>query len=54
MLDPACGGAAFLAPVVRRRAATKVTQGTPAAKAVKQVLRELKGMHLRPANPERR
>lgn len=48
VLDPACGGGAFLAPVAQRLAAAKVAQGMPAEKAVKQVLCGLKGIELDP------
>ncbi|MGE5567234.1 MAG: Eco57I restriction-modification methylase domain-containing protein [Parcubacteria group bacterium] len=48
VLDPACGGGAFLAPVAQRLAAAKVAQGMPAGKAVKQALRGLKGIELDP------
>lgn len=46
VLDPACGGGAFLAPVAHRLAAARVAQGMSAEKAVKQALRGLKGIEL--------
>jgi adenine-specific DNA-methyltransferase len=48
VLDPACGGGAFLAPVAQRLAAAKVAQGMRPANAVKQTLRGLKGIELDP------
>lgn len=48
VLDPACGGGAFLAPVAQRLTAAKITQGIPAGEAVKQALRGLKGIELDP------
>ncbi len=46
VLDPACGGGAFLAPVAHRLAAARVAQGMSAEMAVKQALQGLKGIEL--------
>jgi len=46
VLDPACGGGAFLAPVAERLAATRVAQGMSAERAVEQAMRGLKGIEL--------
>ena len=46
MLDPACGGGAFLAPVARRLATAKIARGLPADEAVEEALRGLRGIEL--------
>lgn len=48
VLDPACGGGAFLAPVARRLAAAKIARGMSANEAVEEALRGLKGIELDP------
>lgn len=48
VLDPACGGGAFLAPVARRLAAAKIARGMPAGQAVEESIRCLKGIELDP------
>lgn len=46
VLDPACGGGAFLAPIAHRLVAKNAAQGMSAEVAVKEALRGLKGIEL--------